>query len=426
MVTAKHSMPLEPTRTGLLARAAEYQPLRAFSQTGRYWDRVPQQLIREGGFAEFLPPVESEEDDRGKFGRFHCESGRKELLSRSKPVGRRGIPAEQLERLRKAIQDFKLKANTQRAQPQNLELIERFKLPDLAQDPELYRLAGPWWDRRLQILWGCERTCDSSLPAVAALGKLHADKFYNLRRALTALALLLLLLLPAWWLCSNWSRLLSRPPRQAGQLDAERKAKTAAQAATAAAQAEAGAERAQAAAAKARADALAARKAADQAKAANDAARRPPGAPASAGSTSETDATLRPPSESASLPPLAGSPSNSSSGATSAPSAAEPKAAFQIILCGQEQPEADGTMNVALEVRTVADPLRPVPVEAWHFENRTVTAHDRLEAKMKAGAHTVRAVIRDATGKRAEISAAVTVEPGKIITTPGKVSVRQK
>ena len=366
---ANEPMPLESTRTGLLARAAEYQPLRAFSQTGRYWDRVPQQLIREGGFAEFLPPVESEEDDRGKFGRFHCESGRKELLSRSKPVGRRGIPAEQLERLRRAIEDFKLKANTQRAQPQNLELIERFKLPDIAHDPELYRLAGPWWDRRLQILWGCERTCDSSLPAAAALDKLRADKFYNLRRALTALALLLLLLLSAWWLCSNWSRLLSRPRQPAGQLEAQRQAGQAAQA-------EAGAERAQAAAAKAKAGALAARKAADQAKAAND--------------------------------------------------AAELKMTCQIVLCGQEQPEADGTMNVALEVRTVADPFHPVPVEAWHFENQTVTAHDRLEAKMKAGAHTVRAVIRDATGKRAEISAAVTVEPGKIITTPGKVSVRQK
>jgi hypothetical protein len=400
-------MPLEPANTGLLARADEYQPLRAFSQTGRYWDRVPQHLIREGGFAQFLPPVESEQDDRGKFGRFHSDAGRKELLSRSKPVGRRGIPADQLERLRKAIEDFKLKADTQRAQPQNLELIQRFKLPDIAHDPELYRLAGPWWNRRLQILWGCERTCDSSLPAAAAAAKLHADKFYNLRRALTALLLLLLLLLPAWWLCSNWSRLLSRPPQQAVQLDAQRKAKMADQAAAAAAQAEAGAERAQAAAKKAQAGALAARKAADQAKAATGTARQPP-------------------SEGASLPPLPDAPSNSSSAATSSPSATEPKITCQIVLCGQEQPDADGTMNVALEVRASADPLRPVPVEAWYIENQAVTAQDRLEAKMKAGTHTVKAVIRDASGRRAEISAAVSVEPGKIIATPGKVSVKQK
>ena len=366
-------MPLEPAKTGLLARAEEYQPLRAFSQTGRYWDRVPQQLIREGGFAEFLPPVETEEDERGKFGRFHRDGRRQEWLSRSQPVGRRGVPAAQLERLRKAIEDFKLKANTQRAQPQNLELIQRFKLPDVARDPELYRLAGPWWDRRLQILWGCERTRDSSLPAASAADKLHPDKFYNLRRALTALLLLLLLLLPAWWLCANASRLLTRPARQA---EAQRQAGQAA-----------------------------------HAKAAKDATPHLPGTPASAGST----------------PPHGpGTPSSSSPRATPAPSAKKLAATCRIVLCGQEQPEPDGTMNVALEVRAAADPLRPVPVEAWHFENQTITAQDRLQTKMKAGVHTVKAVIRDAAGGRAEISASVTVEPGKIITTPGKVSVKQK
>jgi hypothetical protein len=377
-------MPLEPATTGLLARAPEYQPLRAFSQTGRYWDRVPQQLIREGGFAEFLPPVESEEDDRGNFGRFHCESGRKELLSRSQPVGRRGIPAEQLERLRKAIEDFKLKANTQRAQPQNVELIQRFRLPDIAHDPELYRLAGPWWDRRLQILWGCERTCDSSLPAADALAKLHADKFYNLRCALAALALLLLLLLPARWLCSNFPSLFSRPRQQAAQLEAELKAKKAAQVAAPVPHAQVGA------------------------------------------LSNSSSGTLSPAAHHLSAITLPGPPSSSSPGATSPPSAAAPKTTFQIVLCGQEQPEADGTMNVSLEVRPAADPLRPVHVEAWHFEKKTVIAHDRLEAKMKAGTHTVSAVIRDPSGKRAEISAAVTVEPGKIITTPGKVTVRPK
>jgi len=372
----------------LLARADEYQPLRAFSQTGCYWDRVAQQLIREGGFAEFLPPVESEEDERGKFGRFHLDAGRKELLSRSRPVGRRGIPARQLERLQKAIEDFKLKANTQRAQPQNLEFIERFKLPDIAHDPELYRLAGPWWNRTLQILWGCERTCDSSLPAAAAAGKLRPDKFYNLRRALTALLLLLLLLLPAWWLCSNGSRLLSRPPRQTSQLDAERNANK-------------------------------------PPKTATEAARPASGAPASAGGTTATGAT-RPPSEGASLPPLPGVPSNPSSGVTLAPSATKPKITWQIVLCGQEQPEADGTMNDALEVRSSADALSPVPVEAWRFEHQSITGHDRLQTKMKGGVHTVRAIIRDASGNRAEISAAVTVQPGKIIATPGKVSVKQR
>ena len=95
-------MPLEPASHGLLARAPEYEPLRAFSQGGRYWDRVPQQLIREGGLAEFLPAVETEEDDRGKYGRFFRLQGSRESISRSKPLGRRRIPASQLLRLQQA------------------------------------------------------------------------------------------------------------------------------------------------------------------------------------------------------------------------------------------------------------------------------------------------------------------------------------
>jgi len=360
-------MPLEPAKGGLLARADEYRPLRAFSQTGRYWDRVPQQLIREGSLAEFLPPVETGEDERGKFGRFHSGEGRKEVLSRSQPVGRRGIPAKQLERLRQALEDFKLKANTERAQPQNLGLIEQFRLPDIAHDPELYRLAGPWWNRRLQVLWGCERTGGSSLPAAAAAAKLHADKFYHLRRALTALLLLLLLLLAGWWLGAGLSHLLSRPRRV---------------------------------------------------EAPNEPARRPP--PAGAMLPRVRDTRSHSPSAATSAP-ARGAPER-----RAAPPAKQPIITYQIVLCGQEQTEADGVMDVALEVRASEHPLRPVPVEAWHVENQAFTNQDRLEARMKGGRHIVKAVIRDAAGKTTEISAAVTVQPGKVITTPGKVSVRQK
>ena len=117
-------MPLESTTHGLLARAGDYEPLRAFSQGGFYWDRVPQQLIREGGLAEFLPPVEVEKDDRGKYGRFHREEGGRELLTRSKPLGGRRIPPDQLRRLNHAIADLNQKAQEPGAQPQNRELIE--------------------------------------------------------------------------------------------------------------------------------------------------------------------------------------------------------------------------------------------------------------------------------------------------------------
>ncbi len=403
-------MPLEPTQTGLLARAGEYEPLRAFSQGGRYWDRVPQQLIREGGLAEFLPPVEVEEDDAGKYGRFHHDKGRRELLCRSKPLGRRAVPAAQLQRLRQALEGFRLKANTQGAQPQNRELIERFRLPDIAQDAELYRLAGPWWDRHLQILWGCERTVGSSLPAGVAVGKLQAARFYGLRRALLALLLLLLLLAPAWWLCQTASRFLGRSPGQANQAEADRKATEAGKAQAAADKAQHDAHRAQAAAEKAKADAAAAKNAALQAKAASDAARQAP---------KDTAVSL----------PLPGLPSNSiplPAPGASAPAATDGRVAYEIVLSAQGQPEADGTVNVTLEVRADANPPHAVPVETWRVENQSLSSQDRLQVRMKPGNHAVRAVVRDPAGKPSEISATVTVEPGRVITVPGKVSVRPR
>ena len=206
-------MPLEPTKEGLLARAGDYEPLRAFSQGGFYWDRVPQQLIRESGLAEFLPPVEVEKDDRGKYGRFHLEQGRRELLTRSKPLGRRRIPPDQLRRLHQAIEGFNQRAAEPGAQQQNRELIQRFRLPNLALEPELYRLAGPWWNRRLQILWGCERTRDLSLPLTTAAAKLGpiastiSGGYWA--RCCSAAAVL-----AAWWLCSNWGLVQSWPAKR--------------------------------------------------------------------------------------------------------------------------------------------------------------------------------------------------------------------
>jgi hypothetical protein len=361
-------MPLEPTATGLLARAGEYEPLRAFSQGGRYWDRVPQQLIREGALAEFLPAVEAEEDDRGRFGRFHRTTGRREWLRRSLPVGRRGVPAPQLERLRQAVREFSNQAAAPGAQPQNRELIERFQLPDITRDPDLYRLAGPWWNRRLQILWGCERTPDSSLPAGAAVEKLEEDRFYSLRRLLTALLLsllLLLLLLPMGWLWQIWPQPLNLSGRQA----------------------------------------------------------LPTASPVP-GRRSGTEAA----GTGAASPPSAANRGGKPFQPTGhRPAAGLPKAQYagRIVLCGQGQPEADGKTEVTLEVRTPGDPPRKLPVEAWHFDGQTVRSQDRLHARMAAGEHPIQADILDPAGGPAQISAVVTIEPGKVVTTPGSVRVRQ-
>ena len=348
-------MPLEPASHGLLARAPEYEPLRAFSQDGRYWDRVPQQLIREGALAEFLPAVEVEEDERGKYARFFRTPGEQNCLARSRPVGRHGIPPVQLARLSAALEAFKQKALVPGTQPQNRDLIERFRLPDIARDPELYRLAGPWWNRRLEILWGCERRRDSSLPAAAAASKLRGDRWYTLRRLLTAFLLLLLILLPAWWLVCHWDWLHSHRVQAAGQDAVPRDAvKT----------------------------------------------KPPPANP--------------PPKNVARNPARPGAPE------------AKAAAACQIVLLEQGQPDLEGVAEVTLEVYTASKPPRAVPVETWQADAAKILSGDRLRVRLKAGEHLIKAVILDENGKTVVLSALVTVVPDKTVTTPGKVTVRQK
>lgn len=481
-------MPLEPTKHGLLARAGDYEPLRAFSQGGYYWDKVPQKLVLESGLAEFLPPVETEEDDRGKYGRFHNVQGQRELLSRSKPIGRRGIPPRQLERLKEAIEDFQRKGGTERAQPQNRELIERFQLPDLDRNPELYRLTGPWWNRRLQILWGCERARDSSLPATIAAGKLKEDSLYNFRRLLGALALLLLLLLlPAfWWLQSNPSDRASRKPdvtlAGSGSTGRTNTTALAAQAAARKAQAEAAkaradAKRAQEEAERSKAEAarkakeaadaaVAARRAEEKARQAQQAAeqalakagtpqnngtRATPrqtapqpgtGAAPSGGSpggqstpaASQTASPTTPPVGAGSGGPTPGSgaggavPSNagqpSAGGTQPGEAAAQPR--YEIVLSAPSRLAPDGNMEISLEVRSDTGSQRALPVESWSYDDKTVKSENQLKTTLGGGDHLIRAVVLDASGKPTTVEAVITVVPGRMVRTGGKVSLRPK
>jgi hypothetical protein len=478
-------MPLEPTSNGLLARAGDYEPLRAFSQGGVYWDKVPQQLIRESSLAEFLPPVEIEKDDTGKYGRFHREEGGRDLLARSKPLGGRGIPPEPLQRLKQAIEEFKAKGRDPGAQQHNRELIERFRLPNPNLEPELYRLVGSWWKPRLQILWGCERTRDSSLAPGVAVEKLAEDRFYSLRRVLAALLLLLLLLLPAWWAGTHWEKVrgwvaqVVQPPFASPEQEApqQKPASQAERTQQAAKQAEAAAQKAQADADKAAADAqraqqaadgtkadvdrkqkeaadalAAAKKAEDVARQARAAADRTKAAALDAQKAVDQDKAAKPPASQTSPRTPAGEPSiprqpsspNAGGGPLPSPGAAFGKPApagetapgaggapqapaaprGQIVLCDQAQPAADGTMEVTLEVRPLSGAAHALPVESWTYDGNTVTGKDKLQVNLKGGDHLIQATLLG--GSPTRIQAVLTVEPGKVVTTPGSVSLRPK
>jgi hypothetical protein len=113
------------------------------------------------------------------------------------------------------------------------------------------------------------------------------------------------------------------------------------------------------------------------------------------------------------------------------PSAGNPAQAIaapqgQIVLCDQGQPAADGTMAVTLEVRPLTGASRALPVQSWTYDGTTVSARNRLQANLKGGDHLVQATLLDAAGNPTQIQAVLTVQPGKVITTPGTVSLRPK
>ena len=114
-----------------------------------------------------------------------------------------------------------------------------------------------------------------------------------------------------------------------------------------------------------------------------------------------------------------------------APSAGTPAQAVaapqgQIVLCDQGQPAADGTMAVMLEVRPLAGGTAPLPVQAWTYDGNTVPSRNRLQTNLKGGDHVIKATLVDSAGNPSEIQAVLTVQPGKVITTPGTVSLRPK
>lgn len=191
---------------GLELSLDEYSKLRAFQGGGWYWDHHHQQTIREC-LGEFLPRVEETgAGDRGGALFQHFVSG-KEAAAGSQPVAAGGdrVPKGELQRLQNALERLKRKAAAPETDRDARRVIESFALPDPSKDPELYRLYGPPWRRRLLVLWGCEREPGSSVAPFAALNRMPVEPGSTtwVRRwplLLGTLLLLLLLLLLAYLL----------------------------------------------------------------------------------------------------------------------------------------------------------------------------------------------------------------------------------
>lgn len=182
---------------GILVPLSVYRKLKAFQHGGVYWDQQPQDLVRQY-LGEILPPVETVVDGKESCGLFRRFDGGIEVVSRSRKVGSSGVPKKELARLANAVNAMRRAAEHPDTQPHNRMLLRNFRLPNPELDPDLYRLSGPLWKRRLHIIWGCEQTQDSSIAPEQATNTLKADQLHLLRLALFWLGLLGLLAALIW------------------------------------------------------------------------------------------------------------------------------------------------------------------------------------------------------------------------------------
>lgn len=215
-------MPIKPIpNQGLRVTEPEYLPLKAYQSGGFYWDGEAQKVIRSV-LGDFLPPLIQAWQAGHRTGLFQLFDGDgQEVLSQSRQVGPRDpIPARELRQLRRNLETFKTKANSPDTTPNNRFIIQEFKLPDFDRDPDLYRISGAFWNRRLHVLWGCERAAESSLPPAAALAKLPSTRQFSIAKKywswLAALLALLLLLLCIWLFGSGRSHGNPEPSAQSG------------------------------------------------------------------------------------------------------------------------------------------------------------------------------------------------------------------
>ena len=208
---------------GLIVSTATYQRLQAFQGGGAFWDN--QALLRRV-LGEFLPSVEQQTEAGVLVGIFRCVFNGKEILANSRTARQVGIPPDQIHRLQSSLEQLKRLAQLESTEPNARALIDQFRLPDFSKDPDLYRVCGPWYDRRLQILWGCESRPDSSLHPVVATQALPVDSNYRAKVAfkklsliLAALALLALLFLAWPYVKYFCAKLLNQPPIAAAKID---------------------------------------------------------------------------------------------------------------------------------------------------------------------------------------------------------------
>ena len=187
--------------TGIYLDRDELIPVKS-ETIGDYWGLDCQGVLRNVAgerctrfFAEATRP-------EGKDGPvlFSLRRGRREMVSRSVMAEPGSLPTREVDDFLSAIEFFNMLALSDNQQMR--ELVRQFLIPDPLKQPECYRSYGPFWRRRLLVLWGFNyANGGGQLPATAhadLAAKLRplADRHYGLKVvARVVLRLLLALLL---------------------------------------------------------------------------------------------------------------------------------------------------------------------------------------------------------------------------------------
>ena len=138
---------------GIYLDRDEFIPIKS-EAIGDYWGPDCQGVLRNVAgekctrfFAEATRP-------EGKDGPvlFSMRRGQREVVSRSVMAEPDSLPMSEIDDFLASVEYFNMLALSD--VPQMRELVRDFQLPDPKKQPECYRMYGPFWRRRLLVLWG--------------------------------------------------------------------------------------------------------------------------------------------------------------------------------------------------------------------------------------------------------------------------------
>ena len=165
------SLTIEPKK-GIRLTLNQYSAIKTWQGGGKFREHDFQLTVRQGALQEVLPWV----TDEGAVVLYEQLVDGSEMVSASIDSGvRNKVPAAQIDRLRRALNELKAKAEDPHCDANKRRMIEAFRLPDPLKDPELYRLYGSGRKKRLLVLWGVEKDAGSAIAPLKALDRIPAE-----------------------------------------------------------------------------------------------------------------------------------------------------------------------------------------------------------------------------------------------------------